>query len=148
MKTSRHARILELVNEFDINTQEELLSRLNESGYKVTQATVSRDIKELRLLKTLGSDGKYRYTTGVRNAIDNRSSFENLFSTTALSVDIAENIVVIKTMSGMAQAICASLDNIETENVVGTIAGDDTIFVVVRTAEAGKALVAEFKKLL
>jgi transcriptional regulator of arginine metabolism len=148
MKTSRHERILELVNEFDINTQEELLSLLNESGYKVTQATVSRDIKELRLLKTLGTDGKYKYTTSIRNALDNKTGFENLFSTSALSIDLAGNILVIKTMSGMAQAVCASMDNIEFENVVGTIAGDDTIFVAVRSSEAGKEIAKDLKKLL
>lgn len=148
MKTSRHAKILELVSEFDIDTQEELLSRLMKSGYKVTQATVSRDIKELRLLKTLGQDGKYRYTTGVRNSLDNRNGFESLFSSSAVSVDSAENIVVVKTMSGMAQAVCASLDNIEIDNIVGTIAGDDTIFVAVRSKDACAKIVSDLRKLL
>ncbi|MBQ9673851.1 MAG: arginine repressor [Ruminococcus sp.] len=148
MKSSRHSKILELVNEYDINTQEELLNRLTESGFKVTQATVSRDIKELRLLKTLGPNGKYRYTSGVRRSLDNQSGFENLFSSSSLSVESAENIVVVKTMSGMAQAVCASLDNTNNENIIGTIAGDDTIFMVVKTKADAVQLVGEFRKLL
>lgn len=148
MKPRRHEKIIELVNDYNINTQEELLDRLTEAGFSVTQATISRDIKDLRILKTLGSDGKYRYTTGSRNAIDNQNGFDSLFATSALSVDSSENIVVVKTMSGMAQAVCASLDNLEVENIVGTIAGDDTIFIVLRTREAVSKLIKEFKKLL
>lgn len=148
MKPGRHEKIIELVNDFDINTQEELLIRLNDAGFKVTQATVSRDIKELRISKTLAPNGKYRYTTGRRSANDNKNGFESLFSSSAISVDSAENILVVKTMSGMAQAVCASLDNLEIENIVGTIAGDDTIFIVLRSKEAVEHMVQNLKNLL
>ena len=128
MKLRRHEAIIDLVNNQDINTQEELMENLQKQGFKVTQATVSRDIKELRIFKALGKDGKYRYSTGGRNALDKTSGFESLFASSVEEVDSAENIVVIKTMTGMAQAVCMSLDNIDFENIVGTIAGDATIF--------------------
>lgn len=132
MKLRRHEAIIDLVNNQDINTQEELMENLQKQGFKVTQATVSRDIKELRIFKALGKDGKYRYSTGGRNALDKTSGFESLFASSVEEVDSAENIVVIKTMTGMAQAVCMSLDNIDFENIVGTIAGDDTIFCFVQ----------------
>ena len=140
MKSSRHTKILELVSEYDITTQE--------AGFKVTQATVSRDIKELRLIKRLSADGKYRYTTNAKNALDNQATFESLFASSALSVESAENIAVVKTMSGMAQAVCAALDNINYNNVIGTIAGDDTIFIVVRSKYDAVYLADELRKML
>lgn len=148
MKSGRHEKIIELVNNYDINTQEELLERLNDAGFSATQATISRDIKELRILKTLNHQGKYCYTTGGRNSLDKTTGFENLFKSSAKLVDCAENIVVVKTMSGMAQAVCASLDNLELENIVGTIAGDDTIFIVMRNKDFATELKEKFKKLL
>ncbi len=148
MKSQRHQAILELVSNYSINTQEELLLRLNKAGYNVTQATISRDIKELRILKTLGADGKYRYSAGGRNSNDKVTGFENLFSSSASKVDVSENIVVVRTMSGMAQAVCASLDNLELEDIVGTIAGDDTIFIVAGSKEKAENLQMRFNKLL
>lgn len=148
MKSGRHEKIIELVNNYDINTQEELLARLNDAGFSATQATISRDIKELRILKTLNPQGKYCYTTWGRNSLDKTTGFENLFKSSAKMVDCAENIVVLKTMSGMAQAVCASLDNLEMENIVGTIAGDDTIFIVMRNKECATELKEKFKNLL
>lgn len=148
MKTMRHARILDLISEFSIETQDELLSRLKAEGYKATQATISRDIKDLRLVKTLGSDGKYRYVSAVKNPTDMRSNFKSLFSTSVNSVDFAQNIVVIRTLAGMAGAVCASLDSINYNSIVGTIAGDDTIFVVCRTNETASSFVDELKKLI
>ena len=148
MKTRRHAKILELIQEHHIDTQEELLRCLKDEGYDVTQATVSRDIKELRLLKTLGSDGKYRYSTGKTDSLDISSKFYTLFSDSVLSVDYANNIAVIKCMTGMAQAVCAAMDSIHWDGVVGTLAGDDTIFVLCRNENGAVNLVSEFKKLL
>ena len=148
MKTRRHAKILELIQEHHIDTQEELLCCLKDEGYDVTQATVSRDIKELRLLKTLGSDGKYRYSTGKTDTLDISSKFYTLFSDSVLSVDYANNIAVIKCMTGMAQAVCAAMDSIHWDGVVGTLAGDDTIFVLCRNENGAVNLVSEFKKLL
>lgn len=148
MKLRRHEAIIDLVNNQDINTQEELMENLQKQGFKVTQATVSRDIKELRIFKALGKDGKYRYSTGGRNALDKTSGFESLFASSVEEVDSAENIVVIKTMTGMAQAVCMSLDNIDFENIVGTIAGDDTIFVLCKNLKATEEMLNKFRKLI
>ena len=148
MKLRRHEAIIDLVNNQDINTQEELMENLQKQGFKVTQATVSRDIKELRIFKALGKYGKYRYSTGGRNALDKTSGFESLFASSVEEVDSAENIVVIKTMTGMAQAVCMSLDNIDFENIVGTIAGDDTIFVLCRNLKATEEMLNKFRKLI
>lgn len=146
MKSSRHAKILEIISEYPVETQDELLSRLKTEGYKVTQATISRDIKDLRLVKTLGSDGKYRYSEAQAGSSDIRSNFEQLFVSSVISVDSAQNIVVIKTLSGMANAVCASLDTTGNSAIVGTIAGDDTIFVACRTNELARSLAADLKQ--
>ena len=148
MKTRRHARILDLIGEYPIETQDELLTRLKAEGYKATQATISRDIKDLRLVKTLGSDGKYRYVSAAKNSTDIHSNFSALFSTSVSSIDFAQNMVIIKTLSGMAQAVCAALDSVNYNSVLGTIAGDDTIFVVCRTDELAVNLTDELKKLI
>ena len=148
MKLRRHEAIIDLVNNQDINTQEELMENLQKQGFKVTQATVSWDLNELRIFKALGKDGKYRYSTGCRNALDKTSGFESLFASSVEEVDSAENIVVIKTMTGMAQAVCMSLDNIDFENIVGTIAGDDTIFVLCRNLKATEEMLNKFRKLI
>lgn len=148
MKSGRHARILDIIAEKPIETQDELLTILKSEGYKATQATISRDIKDLRLVKTLGSDGKYRYVTAEINTTNLQSGFSSLFGTAVVSIDRAENIVVIKTLSGMAQAICASLDSINYNSVVGTIAGDDTIFIACRSKELALGFSDELKKLI
>ncbi len=148
MKNRRHAKILDIINNNPVYTQEELLNLLKSEGFSVTQATVSRDIKELRLLKTLSTDGKYRYTSAAKNAFDVKSNFQSLFKSSVTSVDFAENMIVIKTLSGMAQAICTSLDNMEFVNVLGTIAGDDTIFIVCKNGSSATSLVSDLKKLL
>ena len=148
MKTGRHARILDIIAEHPNETQDELLTRLREEGFKAPQATISRDIKDLRLVKTLGSDGKYRYVSASRSSTDIRTNFSNLFSTSVNSIDVAQNLVVIKTLSGMAQAVCAALDSADYPSVVGTIAGDDTIFIACRTADLAVSLTEELKKLI
>lgn len=148
MKSGRHARIIDIISEQPIETQDELLTILKSEGYKATQATISRDIKDLRLVKTLGSDGKYRYVTAELNTTNLQSGFSSLFGTAVVSIDRAENLVVIKTLSGMAQAICASLDSINYSSVVGTIAGDDTIFIACRSKELASELADELKKLI
>ncbi|MGN0454419.1 MAG: arginine repressor [Ruminococcus sp.] len=148
MKNRRHAKILDLISAYPVTTQEELLSLLKKEGFSVTQATVSRDIRELRLLKTLAPDGKYRYTSAAKNAFDMKSNFKSMFSSSVISAEAAENIIVIKTLSGMAQAVCASLDAMSFENIAGTLAGDDTIFVACKTSASAKPFLSELKKLL
>lgn len=148
MKTRRHTKILELIKEHDIDTQDELLRYLRESGFDVTQATVSRDIKELRLVKTLSRTGKYKYSTGNETMNDMSSKFYSLFSDSVLSVEAAQNMVVVKCMTGMAQAVCASMDATYWQGFVGTLAGEDTIFIVCRSETAAQETQDEFRKLI
>lgn len=148
MKSGRHARILELISEQSIETQDDLLNCLKRDGYKATQATISRDIKDLRLVKALDSVGKYRYMSPAKNQNEKKSSLKSMFSTAVNSIDAAQNIVVIRTMVGMAQAVCTSLDSLDHSEIVGTIAGDDTIFVACRTVNDAVNLTEELKKLL
>ena len=148
MKSRRHAKILDIIAEHPVETQDELITRLKDEGYKATQATISRDIKDLRLVKTLGSDGKYRYVSAAKNSTDIRSNFSSLFASSVNSIDFAQNIVVIKTLSGMAQAVCAALDSNDYKAVVGTIAGDDTIFIACRSSQLAVNLTEELKETL
>ena len=130
MKTTRHNKILELINKYPITTQEELIDYLRAEGYEVTQSTVSRDIKQLRLTKTLLADGKYRYQASPAAEKGAKNNFGTIFSSSVVSVESAMNIVVIKTFSGMAQAACAALDMMSFSEVLGTVAGEDTIIAV------------------
>lgn len=148
MKTKRHSKILELISEKDIATQEDLLVYLRESGFDVTQATVSRDIKELRLVKTMVSDGKYRYSPASSDKNTDVSTKYAVFSQSAKSVDYANNMIVIKCYTGMANAACAVLDAMNHEGVVGSLAGDDTIFVLMRDEKAAVNLVDDIRKLI
>ena len=148
MKTRRHAKILELIKEHDIETQDELLRYLRDSGFDVTQATVSRDIKELRLVKALSHTGKYKYSAGGETVSDMSSKFYSLFADSVLSVESAMNMVVVKCMTGMAQAVCASMDTMYWEGFLGTLAGEDTIFSVCRSEAAAQETQEEFSKLM
>lgn len=148
MKTRRHAKILELIKDHDIDTQEELLRYLREEGFDVTQATVSRDIKELRLVKTSSRTGKYKYSTGSDTAGDMSAKFYTLFSDSVLSVAAAQNLVVVKSMTGMAQAVCAALDAAYPQQFVGTLAGEDTILIVCRDEAAAQETQEEFQKII
>lgn len=139
MKNSRHNKILELINKYPITTQEELIDFLRKEDYDVTQSTISRDIKQLRLTKVLLSDGKYRYQASPTSEKGAKNNFGNIFSASAVSVESAMNIVVIKTFSGMAQAACAALDMMNFELIVGTLAGEDTIIVVCRDEKGAAA---------
>jgi transcriptional regulator of arginine metabolism len=148
MKTRRHTKILELINKYEIDTQEELLRRLREDGLDVTQATVSRDIKELRLVKTLSAEGKYKYSAAKDGAKDYSTKFYSLLSDTAVSIDYACNLVVIKCLTGMAQAVCAAMDSMHWEGVIGTLAGDDTIFIATKNEGCAEQLTKELKKMV
>lgn len=145
MKKGRHAKILELIQTQEISTQDELLLELRNCGYNVTQATVSRDIKELKLIKILSKSGKYCYAASSVKSIDIKSNLESLFSTSVISVDYAENLVIIKTISGMAQAVCTSIDAAGISDILGSIAGDDTIFLAAKTSEKAVGLAANLK---
>lgn len=148
MKDKRHKKILELIDNFNIETQDDLLNMLKECGFNVTQATVSRDIKDLRLVKTIDNTGKYKYTLDVN--LSNSVTYNSLkgFSYSIKSIDSSGNMVVIKTLSGMAQAVCANIDSMDVYNMLGTIAGDDTIFILMRDQESLNKFIAETRKLL
>ncbi len=144
MKSNRHTKIVELINKFAITTQEELLEYLKADGFDVTQSTVSRDIKKLRLTKALDQNGKYRYQSPQSNIANTKTNFTALIDSSVISVDYAMNMVVVKTYAGMAQAVCAAFDSMQYEYVVGTIAGDDTIFIVCKNEEFAKKYSREF----
>lgn len=150
-KEKRHARILEILKEKSVETQDELTELLNQSGFQTTQATVSRDIKELHLYKTLTKDNKYKYTySDVRNESRKKGSFKfyGIMKDSILSVDNAMNLVVIKCYSGMAQGACAAIDTLDNGEIVGTIAGDDTIFIAAKTIDAAKLIVENINNIL
>lgn len=133
MKTKRHSKIMELIQNYDISTQEDLLEYLKQEGFDVTQATVSRDIKELHLVKTMLADGKYKYSETANSDGEKIGSNYAVFAQSIKSVDYAKNMVVIKCFTGMANAACVVLDTMNQEGMVGTLAGDDTIFACMRT---------------
>ena len=148
MKKERQSKILSLINEFPIETQEELQQRLGDAGYDVTQATVSRDIKELRIVKMLDASGVYRYAVNGGNSNGKSLKYLDIFGHSAVSVDYSMNDVVIKCHSGMAQGACASLDMMNCQNVLGTLAGDDTIFVITKTEDDARSLCEMLRKLI
>lgn len=149
MKKERQNKLLELITNKPIETQDELQKELVSSGFDVTQATVSRDIKELRIVKVLDSNGIYRYSTsGKNNSNPKEFQYREIFSHSAISIDYAVNNVVIKCHSGMAQGACASLDMMDCDNVLGTLAGDDTILVIVRTEKDAVELTNMLRNLI
>ena len=145
MKTQRHSKIIELIKQFDIETQEELTEKLKESGFDVTQATVSRDIRDLKLTKVASSDGKQKYKFFIQDDTEVTEKFIKVFKTGVISIDYAQNIIVIKTLNGMAMGVAASLDAMDNDEIIGTIAGDDNIFCVVKTEEKAIKIVEKLK---
>ncbi|MBE6794672.1 MAG: arginine repressor [Ruminococcaceae bacterium] len=147
MKVNRHQKIRELIKAYPINTQEELLEKLSAEGYSVTQSTVSRDIKSLRLQKSLSVDGKYRYIAPEVQS-DKKAGFEGILSGSVISAEVALNIVVVKTYAGMASAACAAIDSMHFNGVVGSLAGDDTIFIACTNNTTAEEFVEALNKLL
>ena len=135
MKIARHSKIIDLINQYDIETQEELAAKLQEAGFAVTQATVSRDIRELKLMKIARPDGGSRYTVMGQRDSQNSEKYIRVLKDAFLSMEMAQNILVIKTVSGMANAAGAALDNMNYSEVVGCIAGDDTIACINRSTD-------------
>ncbi len=137
MKAKRQQEILKVIEECAVETQEQLLVELSKRGVESTQATISRDIKELHLIKALGNGGLYQYVVSDRKpALDFASRLRTIFKESVTSFDVAQNIIVIKTMPGLGSAACAAMDTMEIEGLVGTIAGDDTGLLIMRTNEA------------
>ena len=147
MKVERHSKIVELIGKYEIETQEELAERLNNEGYRVTQATVSRDIRELKLSKVPSESGKQHYVV-----LQNQGSFSDKYIRILrdgfLSMDMAQNILVIKTVSGMAMAVAAALDAIHFHEIVGCIAGDDTIMCAVRSVDDTILVMDKIRKMV
>ena len=148
MKSKRHVKILELIRKYEIETQEELCEKLNREGYPVTQATVSRDIRELKLTKISTDHGKQKYTSLTEKSGDMEDKFIRIFKDGFVSMDMAQNILVIKTVSGMAMALAAALDAMNFHEIVGSIAGDDTIMCAVRTTQDTERLMKQLRKLM
>ena len=148
MKTSRHAKILELIQKNDIETQEELSAHLEQEGYHVTQATVSRDIRELKLTKESLNNGKQKYVALNETSEDMTKKYTRVFKEGFVSMDMAQNILIVKTVSGMAMAVAAALDHMDCHEIVGSIAGDDTIMCAVRTVDDTISLMARLRKVL
>lgn len=149
MKAKRQAKIMEIISTTNVETQEQLLQELQEAGFTSTQATISRDIKELRIVKELTSFGTYRYTSAAREVPDTFSGRLNtIFRESVTSFDYAQNIIVIHTLPGLANAAASALDAMNMSVVLGSIAGDDTVFIVMRDANAAAAFCGEIKGLL
>ena len=148
MKRARHAEILNIIQAVDVETQEQLLDELKARGFSATQATISRDIKELRLVKEL-SGGGYRYASSERKGMaDSDARLRNIFKEGVTSVDRAQNIVVVRTMPGLASAACSALDSMEIPGMVGSLAGDDTGILIMRDNDAAERFNQEVHKLL
>ena len=148
MKTKRQTKMLELIKKHDIETQEELSDYLQKEGYQVTQATVSRDIRELKLTKVAMSNGRQKYAALTEANEDLSEKYTRVFRDAFVSMDMAQNILVIKTVSGMAMAVAAALDEIHFHEIVGCIAGDDTIMCAVRSVDDTILLMDKLKKLI
>jgi Arginine repressor len=147
LKQNRLDCILELIVDHEVGTQEELLALLKKSGFNVTQATVSRDIKELRLIKTLSGRGEYIYTAAKSESPNNLSSkFDTLLSESTIKIDYVFNQIVIKCYSGLANGVCAALDSQRYDGLVGTISGDDTILIIMRSEQQAYRLCTVLQK--
>ena len=149
MKSARHQMILRLIEQYPIDRQEDLLHHLREAGFAVTQATVSRDIRELRLVKAATGAGGYRYvsqSSGSLRSPHSSSRFETIFRESVVTVDYAGHIVLVKCFSGMANAACEVFDAMHWEQVVGTLSGDDTFFILMRSEQAAREITEELAR--
>ena len=149
MKNDRQAMILEIIAQENIETQEQLLTRLQARGFQCTQATISRDIRQLHLVKEPAGQGVYKYAvSGNRTTLNVAAKLRTIFRECIVSIDYAQNIVVVKTMPGLANGACSALDNMDMNDIVGSLAGDDTALLVMRNTEAAELLCQEIKDML
>ena len=145
MKSGRQSEILKIISERDIETQNQLLQALSERGVKTPQAPLSRDIKDMRLVKELGPNGTYRYAAARSETENYEERLKKIFRESILSCDIAQNLLIIRTLPGLANGACSAIDAMHVENLVGTLAGDDTAFLAMRDVESAKHLFSEIK---
>lgn len=148
MKKQRQKKILELIAQYNIETQDGLIEKLREEGFDVTQATASRDIRELNLVKVSVDGNVYKYAESPKDDIKISVKYRNILKETLLSIDYACNMMVLKTYSGMAQAAAAAVDNMGWSEIVGSVAGDDTIIIVMRSDESAKDFYENFHGLI
>lgn len=148
MKKTRHRQIVDIIDKYDVETQEELAKYLKDAGFDVTQATVSRDIRELKLTKVSIGNGRQRYVVFRQEDSHMEDKFIRVLKDGFVSMDMAQNILVVKTVAGMAMAVAAAIDALKFQEVVGCIAGDDTIMVAVRTIEDTRALMDKIHKMM
>jgi transcriptional regulator of arginine metabolism len=148
MKAQRHIRIREIITNKDIETQDDLVAELKLAGYNVTQATISRDIKELHLVKVPLSNGEYKYSLPADRRFNPLQKLKRLLQESFVGVDFAENLVVMNTLPGNAHAVAALLDNLDWDEILGTIAGDDTILIICRSKSVAKEIVQRFLDML
>lgn len=149
MKSNRQEEILHVIREREIETQEQLLQALRERGYQSTQATISRDIRELHLVKELSGSGRYKYAVSARKAGMNLAErLRTIFKEAVTSFDVAQNIIVLKTMPALASGACSALDSMHIPDMVGTLAGDDTAILIMRTNEAAEAFCNELHAMM
>ena len=146
MKNARQQKILELIEEYDIDTQETLIEKLKDAGYSVTQTTVSRDIKQLSLVKGVTGRGTYKYVSPSVKASVGAPVLNSAITESIVHIEAAENIVVIKTFSGMANAVGVCVDSLHLSGLVGSVAGDDTVLLVVKNSMIARELEGELKK--
>lgn len=148
MKTNRQSKIIEIIQKNEVETQDELSALLEKDGFRVTQATVSRDIRELKLTKIPTASGRQKYAV-ITDATENLSKkYERVLREGFLSMDMAQNILVIKTVSGMASAVCAAIDAMKMREIVGSIAGDDTIMCAIRTVDDTYAVMKKIRRIV
>ncbi len=148
MKISRQSKIIELISKYDIETQEELAERLMKDGYNVTQATVSRDIRELKLTKVAVDGGRQKYIVLQKSEPGMSEKYTRVLRDGFVSMDMAQNILVIKTVAGMAMAVAAALDALQMNSIVGCIAGDDTIMCAIRTVDDTISVMEKLNRLI
>ena len=149
MKNDRQTKILEIIAKEDIETQNQLMEALHREGLKSTQATLSRDIKQLRLVKELTPDGSYRYAVPTAGELSGRENrLRKIFKESVTSIAVAQNLVVIKTLPGLADAACSTMDSMEIEDLVGSIAGDDTAFLAMKTAAAAERFIEVIREMM
>ena len=147
MKKNRHKHILEIIGSESIQTQNQLMQALEERGIRTTQATLSRDIRDLHLTKEPGPDGGYRYVAERRPDDDHLVRLQKIFKECVISCDVAQNLFVIRTLPGLASAACSAMDAINVDGLVGTLAGDDTAFLAMKDNAAAQALYSEISNL-
>ena len=145
MKNARQQKILELIEKYDIDTQETLINRLKENGYNVTQTTISRDIRQLNLVKGVSAKGEYKYVAPGARRTDSIPVLSSAITDSVIKIAAAGNIVVVRTFSGMANALAVCVDSLHHDDIVGSVAGDDTILLVVNDNEAATNLAAELR---